>query len=93
MKGTKRRFTAYNKLTMEIILLLLFALSDKDGNMKRSLQQFLSFYKENRELLKMLADTVTHQNQAPAPAQNESRPQNEIGSLNILEDYLRRVNA
>ncbi len=93
---------AYNKITMEMILLLLLALSDKDGNMKRSLQQFLGFYKENRELIQMLANAASHPNNAESKpqteegsssGQQESRPHDEIGNLNVFEEYLNRVNA
>lgn len=85
-----------------VILLLLVALSDKNASMKDSLNQFLSFYKENRELIKMLADTFSVPSPAAArsePAQGdgikreESRPREEVGNPSILEEYLRRVNA
>ena len=86
-----------------VILLLLLALSDKNNSMKESLNQFLTFYKENRELIQMLAGTLASPSGAGATADiprakdeeehKESRPREEVGNLNILEEYLRRANA
>ena len=85
-----------------VILLLLLALSDKNQNMKESLNQFLHFYKENRDLIQMLAGTYARPAEgAPADipptkpdhGHEESRPREEVGNLNILEEYLRRANA
>ena len=86
-----------------VILLLLLALSDKNNNMKESLNQFLAFYKENRELIQMLTGTLAHPAAEGATADiprakggeehEESRPREEVGNLNILEEYLRRANA
>lgn len=86
-----------------VILLLLLALSDKDENMKESLNRFLGFYKENRDLIQMLAGTLSSPAAESAPAdippakggegQRESRPFEKVGNLNILEEYLRRANA
>ena len=70
--------------------------------MKESLNRFLCFYKENRELIQMLASTFGEP-KSGAPVQNEAgeqpekhkenRPREEVGNLNILEEYLRRANA
>ena len=86
-----------------VILLLLLALSDKNNNMKESLNQFLTFYKENRELIQMLAGTLARPANEDASSDiprakdgeghKESRPREEVGKLNILEEYLRRANA
>lgn len=82
-----------------VILMLLLTLSDKNADMKESLNKFLCFYKENRELIQMLAGTLSRPNGQNAPAENaerkheESRPREEVGDLNILEEYLRRANA
>lgn len=84
-----------------VILLLFFLLSDnnKKNDLKDSLNRFLCFYKENRELLRMLISTFS----SPAPAasgaseeecgREESRPREEVGNASILEEVLRRVNA
>ena len=86
-----------------VILLLLLALTDKNNSMKESLNQFLAFYKENRELIQMLAGTLGGPAGGGATADiprakddqehKESRPREEVGNLNILEEYLRRANA
>ena len=84
-----------------VILLLLLALSDKNDNMKESLNRFLGFYKENRELIQMLAGTFSPSAEGsadippskPEAGHEESRPREEVGNLNILEEYLRRANA
>lgn len=84
-----------------LILLLLLTLSDKNGSMKESLNRFLCVYKENRELIQMLANTFSSQkdgNTEKAPEEpdhkhEENRPREEVGNLNILEEYLRRANA
>ena len=95
---------AYNKLYMEsVILLLLLALSDKNETMKESLNRFLQFYKENRELIQMLATTISapsaegpNADIPPAKGEKEheeSRPQEKVGNLNVLEEYLHRAFA
>ena len=86
-----------------VILLLLLALSDKNRDVKQSLNQFLAFYKEHRELIQMLASALskpsTGGSNADIPpikeekAHKESRPNDEVGDLNILEEYLRRAFA
>lgn len=78
-----------------VLLLFLLALSDKDDSLKRSLNQFLGFYKENRELIQMLLGSQKQGEPAATPEEGheESRPREEVGNLNILEEYLRRVNA
>lgn len=83
-----------------VILVLFFLLSDKKNDLKESLNRFLCFYKENRELIRMLANVFS----SPAPAESgnpeehecgheESRPREEVGNASILEEVLRRVNA
>lgn len=100
MQGTFAKVLSYNKIRMEtVILLLMLALSDKNADMKESLNKFLCFYKENRELIQMLAGTLSRPNgeavsaAAGEKAHEESRPLEEVGNLNILEEYLRRANA
>ena len=85
-----------------LILLLLLTLSDKNGNMKETLNRFLCFYKENRELIQIIAN-MFGDSKGGKNAQNgvsekpeeqkENRPREEVGNLNILEEYLRRANA
>ncbi|MDE7373287.1 MAG: hypothetical protein K2N18_04410 [Clostridia bacterium] len=83
-----------------VILVLLLLLSDKKNDFKQSLNRFLCFYKENRELIRMLANVFS----SPASTEpsateehecghEESRPREEVGNASILEEVLRRVNA
>lgn len=78
------------------ILLLLLALSDKNESMKDTLNRFLCFYKEHRELIQMLAG-ILFSSSAPSAAPREecekSRPCEKVGCSDILEEYLRRANA
>ena len=82
-----------------MILLLLLALTDKNDGLKESLNRFLRFYKENRDFIQTFAKTFSDlktenaDTAAPEPPQKESRPREEVGDLNILEEYLRRANA
>ena len=80
-----------------MILLLLLALSDKNDGMKESLNRFLCFYKENRDLIQTFANAFSAPKaNGASPTQSaheESRPREEVGNLDILEEYLRRANA
>lgn len=85
-----------------LILLLLLTLSDKNGDMKEALNRFLCVYKENRELIRMLANTFSSPDggantektpEEPGHKHEENRPREEVGNPNILEEYLRRANA
>ena len=79
MKRTLR-LTAYDEC-MEI-LLLLFVLSsiEQDPSLKRSLASFLSFYKENRELVaslvsaKQAVQTAPPAESAPPAASAQTAP-------------------
>ena len=82
--------------------MLLLTLSDKNGSMKESLNRFLCLYKENRELIQMIANTfgdskgganAEHAPEKPDCEHKENRPREEVGNLDILEEYLRRANA
>ena len=84
---------------MEMLVLLLILTSlEKNSDLSEKLRSALSFYRENRELISMFANTVNAAPSAgaapdPAPAQSgekkESRPQG-ADSMKILEEYLKR---
>lgn len=79
-----------------VILLLMLLLSDKKDDMKESLNRFLTFYKENRELIKMIAGALSRPNgesDGTEEKHEESRLHEEVGNLDVLEEYLRRANA
>ena len=104
MRGTRFLGTAYN-FGMELFLLVFLLSQNGDGDFKRSLRSFLDFYRENRELLTMLAGTIrgdlsatSAQNPDEKPASpcigsgaqdEKNRPQDGIGD--VLENYLRRA--
>ena len=86
---------------MEMLLLLfLFSTLDKNSNLKETLQSFLGFYRENRDLISMLAGARTAADgtaqtaaQEPPAGEMENRlPKAEkVDSVKILEEYLKRT--
>ncbi len=96
MKGTAFVFAEYNGGMDTLILLLLLVMLEKDPALKDTLKGFLGFYKENRELLSAVLKQNSTAEAAPAgspsappAAKKENRPEQD-GSLNILEEYLKR---
>ena len=102
MKRTHFLTAAYAVCMEMLVLLLVLTSLDKNSDLSEKLRSALSFYRENRELITMFANTV---NAAPAAAnasaeesapsqqgaeQKESRPQGGIDSMKILEEYLKR---
>lgn len=89
---------AYNFIMERILAqLLLSALKDNPQG-KETLVRFLQFYRENRELILLVLNLQnaphleTGATQPPPdPPQQESRPQEMVGSVRILEDYLKRA--
>lgn len=83
------------------LLVLMFLLSsiESDPSLKRSLSSFLSFYRENRDLVAALAKGQTARAvseetaRAASPAEQESRPREEVGAVSVLEEYLRRASV
>lgn len=84
------------------MFLLLFLLSaiDRDPSLKHSLNEFLSFYRENRELVAALskdspaqaaATTSTASTDSTASSAEKNRPLGETGAKTILEEYLKRA--
>lgn len=100
MKSTGFSFAAYYGNMDTMILLLVLFLSDKNASLKDTVQSFLRFYRENRDLITMIA------NQPPAeykkaeksedapqterPEKTENRPQETVGSVRILEEFLKK---
>ena len=86
-----------------LILLFLLVALEKDPALKDAFRNFLGFYKENRELISAVlqqndaSGAVAHTAAAAPEAaevssatQKESRPRTKVGSLSILEEYLKR---
>ena len=81
--------TAYNKSMQPVILLalLMFAQQPDFG---ASLQKFLAFYRENRELLAALTGEIGAA-PPPPPAQEKSRPEEGGNQADILQTYLKNA--
>ena len=97
MKSTGFSFAAYYGSMDTMILLLVLFLSDKNGSMKDAVQSFLRFYRENRDLIMMLtnqpaAERKNAENppQADEAEKKENRPQERVGSVSILEEFLKK---
>ena len=104
MSGTAFWFAAYDGGMETLVLLFLLVALEKDPSLKDALKGFLGFYKENRELISTVLGAASPEaspetaaeasKTAEAPAhtagKQESRPQTKVGSLNILEEYLKR---
>ena len=85
-------------------LLLLFALMllQKDGDRKSSLDQFLKFYRENRDLIAAVFSMQPSQRETPPqpcgaqrpapPGAEEKAAQTAPPDVRILEEYLRRAS-
>ncbi len=78
---------------MEILILLFLLSSNQNGNMQQSLQSFLEFYRQNRELIKMITSEMKSE---PAPQTGEPEkektapPKQESGSDDLIQEFLRK---
>ena len=91
---------AYHDGMETVILLVLLASIDKNGALKDSLRSFLTFYKENRDLIASLAGSgpvppppekeAGGGRSEETPPEKKDRPQTGSGKIDILEEYLRR---
>lgn len=80
-----------------LVLLLLIAMTNGNRDFKHTLDDLVSFYRENRELISLLAGSVRQTAppppaerapEAPAAADEKSRPRSEAGK-DILENFLK----
>ncbi len=90
---------------MELLLLFLLTSVQQGGDLNETLQKLLAFYRENRELILMLArGTPTAAPAGAYESQNESekqdsshekkdRPPEDSPIVSILEEYLNRSAA
>lgn len=90
---------------MELLLLFLLTSVQQGGDLNETLQKLLAFYRENRELILMLARGTPTASPAGAYAsQNDSekqdsshekkdRPPEDSPIVSILEEYLNRSAA
>ena len=96
MKRTHFLTAAYHESMDTAYLMLLLALIGGNEEMKSSLRSFLCVYRENRELIQALLGQCAPPPCppppcAPPPPHKECRPHGGIGTLDILDEYLRRV--
>ena len=71
-----------------LIALMIVALSEKDPAFKEKLRSVLAFYRENRELLVMLAQKSES---CPPPEAQKNSPAIGGDDLRILDEFLKRV--
>lgn len=78
-------------------MLLIFALFYAGSNPEtmRSLREFLSFYRENRELIAMFLQnndpTSSNATSSPPKEDEKNRPREEVGKHDVLGQYLSRL--
>lgn len=81
---------------MENLLVLVLLFSMQDPAFREKLSSFLSFYRENRDVLTSIAKNVAPMSadtpSKPDGAATENRPREEVGDLKVLEEYLRRIS-
>ena len=79
---------------MLAILLLLFVMNGKVGDLKNTLSELIAFYRENREMIQLIAgnlrSTPSGEHAPETPPQEKSRPTSEVGNADILRAFLER---
>lgn len=105
MKGTPVLSAAYDGDMEPVLLLLLLTSMQQGGDLNAALQKFLAFWRENRELILLLArgtgvppdetknaDTPAEGSKnADTSAEKEDRPpQEDSPVISILEEYLKK---
>ena len=90
MLGTAFAFPRITWSMEILIVLFILALTEKNPELKDSLQKVLKFYRENRELLTVFASSSepspTQQNSFEKEAAADFAPE----KLRIIEEYLKR---
>ena len=104
MKGTPVLSAAYDGDMEPVLLLLLLTSMQQGGDLNAALQKFLAFWRENRELILLLArgagappegtknaDTTEGSKNADTSAEKKDRPpQEDSPVISILEEYLKK---
>ena len=94
MNGTGFLTAAYDNGMETLLLLFVLSTLDKNTDLKHTLESFLRFYRENRDLIAMLTSGLggAPAKEADPEPQKESRPpERENDSVKILEEYLKRT--
>lgn len=72
-----------------LVLVMLMLMTSGGGDIRRPLDELLSFYRENRELISLLAQSVSPDHAPHANEQTKSRPPEETGT-DIINEFLKR---
>ncbi len=91
MRRTRVLRTAYNDGMEMLVVLVLLAYAEKDGEFKSKLLQVLAFYRENRALLMALSGEKRGEEECPAAEKNAPPATAGGESLHILEEFLKKV--
>ena len=90
MTGTRILRTAYDKSMEMFMILFILALSDKNPELKETLKSVLAFYRENRELLTLIANGTPAAASSAAPSEQKDPPAAEGERIKILEEFLKQ---
>ncbi len=78
---------------METALLFFLLFASKDPELRETLRNFLSFYRENRDLIAAMTNQAPMPESRPSekPKETDSRPPEEVGDRALFEKYLSRL--
>ena len=67
-------------------------MNGRAGDLKNTLTELLSFYRENREVIQLIAGARSEQSgeREPEAPQEKSRARDETGNADILREFLER---
>ena len=99
MTGTIFLTAAYHVRMEMLILLLLLSTLDKNNDLTAKLRGALNFYRENRELLQMMATmsaappsgTTPPPEQKPEQEKTSRHAEGSADSMKLFEEYLKRT--
>lgn len=76
---------------MDILLIvLLFTLSQKEGgNLRDTVQNFLRFYKENREMIALLRNITQENQQSEAQTKSRQEQTQPVGEHTVLDEFFK----
>lgn len=76
---------------MDILLIvLLFTLSQKEGgNLSDTVQNFLRFYKENREMIALLRNITQENQQSEVQANRRQEQAQPVGEHTVLDEFFK----
>ncbi len=101
MRNTRAACAAYDGDMEILIFALLLFMSDERSDLKHTLENFLAFYRENRELISIITSSAKAEEQKTDPippkcekpqgeGQEKPRPFEGAGNASVLEEFLKR---